>query len=336
MEAKQFAQVYRSELSERRRQYGVLPELMYEAREWSYHFGQILHRHLAAPSVPQVEATEVLPDYNNWLLRKFPPLEASLVSRQSEESNKAFSELGFHRLNVAMQSLWYPVLNGGWNNDRAGRDLHIRNTQDLLALNGLRYYLAREEAATMQANYAYFAEQHKEFSRRVEGALNELDAAIILTEVIRKRPDLTVVPGPVQFEHGLRSRHNVDFLITSEQGTAVGIQVKSKVFEEHREHYDTERIVLLDAGADFGNVRARRIKPGSSRTRQVSWAGMICASRVGAIPSHGEQLSVLKSQGLDPRFITRQKMIAQQVLHGIRPRWDEAIRLVSPRILERV
>lgn len=336
MEASQFASVYRSNLTEQTRQSGVLPELMNEAREWSYRFGQALHRHLLAPEEHQAEDAELMLPYSTWLNQALPVVEQAAWALNTPESLKAANELGFHRLNMGMRPMWLPVFNGGWNCDPSLRSLSIHNTQDLLALQGLRYYVTREKISGLQTDYVYFAEENGPLRNSYEGMLNELDAGIVLTEIVRKRPDLTVVPAPMQFERGFEGRYNVDFLVISERGKAVGVQVKSKVKDEHRGRYDAERVVLLDANTELGNVRAKRTRTGSSAVRQVSWAGMICAQRVGAIPSHGERVGLLQNQGLDLRFINRQKMVAKTILRGVRPRWEEATAQAGPRILSRV
>ena len=309
---------------------GLPNEDMYPARDWSHRFGQILHDHLNAPNTPIDTAESALEGYAEWVNIDFPKLQERLmIQGESQEIRaKAQNELNFHNLNRTMADMWNPVVSGGWKEiSTTERESIINELQDLLALTALHFYARREKASI-----AYFDQSTALSRASFEGVVNEYDAAVVLLEVVKKRPDLTVVPAPLQFEHGDKSL-NADFVVISQEGKAVGVQVKSSVKNGDVVNYDPKRIVLVDGRIDFGNELARRTNPRQSDREIVTWAGLICMSRVAySIKPYGPRSKELQ-QSLTGTHLAGMKMRAKSLLGGVRPNFHEATHVVSERVL---
>jgi len=312
-----------------------LPELMRDSRALAQRFGQVLHTYLLHPGKPVSEIPGVVTDYVDWLNTGFIPLLSKLNATDSPEGNHALNELNFHSLNMCMGLMWLPMHEGNWTLNPKERCVAISHTQDILAIRGLNAYWQREQISGIKQDYAYFSDKNNERRATFEGVLNEFDAAIVLLEVIKRRPDLTVLPAPLQFE---KSRHKtaVDFVVVSIAGQAIGVQMKSLLLSGTKDTYDSDRVVCLDAKIDFGNVLARRTTPGKSHVKQVGWAGIICAQRVKQINTIGEHQHLLKLEKLDVKTVNRNKFVACQLLKNIRPNMPEIVGRVSDRILSKV
>lgn len=286
MQSQEFIQPYRRSIPDHGLHVGEYREALYEGREWARNYGQALYDNLSGVDVnpEQYEG-----NYLSWVYDSLPTAVEGLGGFDTPQQQRALRELSFHDINAAMYPMWFPVINNGnWQSYLGDRASAINLSQNKLALGGLHYYLSRENIAGKQAGYAYFDKDNEAVRHHIEGIANEYDAGVVLMEAIKPYPDLTVVPGPPQFEHDMdRSHVAADYVVVSTEGKAVGVQVKSSVSKDQLDHYDPSRIMLIDASADFGNSRVLRTKQESSQLKRVGWAGVICAQRVSGIKTHG-------------------------------------------------
>lgn len=232
---------------------------------------------------------------------------------------------GFHLLNINMLEQWR-----GLPPEQPERRRTIQLQQDQIALLGLGMYVERER---LFADTQRTATPHPE-RQHIEGFLNECDAAVVLLEIQRRQPAIVnVLPAPYQFECGQRQARNADFIVLTEY-EALGVQVKSSVRDHTVSSYDRERIMLLDANLDLGNVLAKKVV-GKSTPQVQGWGGIICAQRLHTMKTEGG--GRLTGTTVDQRkAIMRMRFRARQLVHGIRPNFQRAVEQVEDRLLARL
>jgi len=295
------------------------------AQLYSYGYGHILHDSLSGQTQGLSERASQLTEYEEQA--NFSDLEMSMLANGNDWKYR--NEVNFLGLNYHMAGMWQPVINGSWN--KGGNVTPIRHTLNGLALDGLLYYQYRENYLRRRGDEAFQSEASQFVFSRMEGAMQECDATIVLVNWVKSHPNLTVVPAPAQFEHS-SGRANADLVVVDTvEKRAVGVQVKTKASEHVRRRYDPERIVVVDS-EDLGNVRvlASKNKRGGEAPRP--WPGIIAASRVLDIKTQ-------QDQNFGPQAIQtilKRKMVARQILGNLRVDYREVSREIGARILEKL
>ncbi len=246
---------------------------------------------------------------------------------------RARNEVNFHAMNRHMLGMWEPLTRGGWSSEERRRE-HITYAQSSLAVEGLFYYMSRQRIADADGSHAMFTPAYKELYERTTGIIQEVDAAIVLLDVVRRYRNLTVVPAPMQFERSRQRRRNVDFVVVdAEAGRAVGIQVKSKVNPKDFAEADKDRVVFVDGDVDLGNVKAMRTQRGKSDRRVVAWPGIIAARRMSLIKTHGKGRTQV---GGSSRNIMKLKIEAERLVGDTQVDYRGLSQVIGERILERI
>ncbi len=325
MIATEFLEVYPREMDQARIHNGVdIPEVR-GAQRYSYGYGLVAHaalrdeREQIAGLMPPLRAYEDSVPYGR--------VEAALLDTPGGWAHR--SEITFHQLNDHMRDLWTPLMAGGWPKG-LDRLRTIGIAMNSLAVEGLGYYLVREQYVRRHGSEGLYEPKMEAFLSRFTGALQELDVAIVVLDVIRRHPNLTVVPAPIQFERS-SSGANADLLvIDAQEGRVVGVQTKTTTSRRSIERYDASRVVVVDGTIDLGNVRVVRTQKGRSTTQPKPWPGIVAASRVHAIQLHGAH------QHVPPRYareIVGHKMQARQAVGTLRVDHRNLSAMISERIL---
>jgi hypothetical protein len=344
MKAAEFATAYYRNVPESNLQSDNAEIDLSSSRQWSLRFGEMLHDTLEGQHPSSAEFSDTINGYNSWYIGHFDRLAAAADNSGTEAGYSAANELNFHALNISMLSNWGALLIDGEPEWREARSGAIRLQQDILAARGLSYYVQREAAAGAGNNYQYFDEANKRGRGSFEGRANEFDAAIVLLEVMQRRKDLTVLPAPLQFEKfshhtSSETRANIDFIVLRDDEQVAGIQVKGRVHADDFKKYDSNRVILVDAGNDLGNERSVKTGPRSRDIRLASWGGLICAQRVTRIKTVGKnslaQYAVGDNrhlQSLAQRSILQKQFRAKQLTLGLKP----YLQIGTERIAERL
>ena len=282
MNSADFASVYRRSIPEAEQEYGPAVEGLASVRFWDNAYGEVLHDRLTSGERVNVDRYDNLsyPDFCVSALTNLP----GTIDRAAipyEQKQRLLGELSFHIHNNAMHPMWFPLLEGNtaFANEQDRLRL-ISYSQGMIALQGLSYFVQRERLAGKQTLFSYFNTEHEYQRKFTEGLTNELDAGLVLMQVVKSMPDLTVVPGPKQFEcDGTRNvPYAADFVVVSSTNKAVGVQVKSFISDhEQADKYDKSRLIMIDGRMDLGNARVMRTQQESTRVKNVSWGGLLCA-----------------------------------------------------------
>lgn len=340
MHCEDFAGLYEPVIPDSTRRQDAFSDTLAASRDWSHQFGQILHNYLLTGQTEPDSNLRMVERYVNWQLTSFPAnYQCVYNAPDSSDKYSAMTELFGQWLQGQMLRLWQPILNGRQHN-AANHASAIQTTKEAVAFAGLAIYRERENAASAQAGYRYFDADQTMRRGIVEGALTEFDAAIVLAHSIRKLPQLTVVPGPMQFEHGRCRGNNADFVvIDTAERQAIGVQVKTAVRQEDSDKYNGDAIVLVSGTEDFGNQLAKRTRRTSSALRSVNWAGLICAHIVTQTTAHGgglaSELSAACGSNQD-KTVLLQRMLAKQMLGTVKPNLQQASGVVGKRVLARL
>lgn len=329
MKSPEFVSVYPLDLSDRQIYFGDYGEDIQEAQRRSYQIGRFLHAVLSGGH-PDTFTTEAeINEYDRWT-SNHRQLESATLDYPDMEP---FNEINFHGLNRHMLDLWKPLRQGGWQSD-AERRSSIDIAQNGLALAGFGHYRAREELLRAYGGTEdFFEPQNQRAYGSFTGAIQEYDAGIILIEFMRRNPNVTVVPAPMQFER-TNSRTNVDLLIIDFIGKrAVGAQVKTQVRHQHVEKYDKDRVVLIDGAVDLENVRVMRIKKGTSKEALKPWPGIIATKCVERIKTSGDRSYIATEFS---RYLNNQKFRARQLVGKYRVDYRELTARIGERILDKL
>lgn len=333
MNARDFAQAYkRDEVHDWTPQELEPPELA-RARAWSKKFGQLLFDRMACSeaAIDEREAWAGIYRYMEWARNDHPALTIALEQNLSPDALHLYNENNFHTLNGAMADMWRGIIYPAGFEDPFMKKNLTSMAQYNVAMNCLRFYRTREKFAAEKQRFSYFNDEMSEVRNTFEGAAAEMDAAIVLMEITKQYPHLTVVPAPAQFEHQCK-RYNADFIMYG-QGQAVGVQVKTSVTDADVQAYDNKRIVLIDSKVDLGDSLVKRTSKNRYDPHVVTWAGLVCAQFMHAIPTTGPYVKQLQRMGLEPRTVMQWKMEARHLTRGIKPNLAVARQRIGERIM---
>lgn len=309
--------------------------LMQEPRQWSMTLGKAAHAFISQETlIPE----QLMQDYSDWDMTIFARMNRIIpaVKGSPEEEAAAYTELHFHELNFAMQEMWRPmVTTEAWNPDR--RRSAINNAQGLLGVMGVQRSLARRSIIDRWGTEELFGQttpDHAPF-RSFVGTMQEIDAGIVLLEVMRRHKNLTVIPAPQQFRRGKEKGLNVTFLVLdTATDQAVGVRMRPRVFASHAQEADKDRVVLIDGMTDFGNIKSVRIQKGSSKERSVPWPGTIAAKQACRIKVHGR--GKIQGAAKTPQQTMLYKIEARTLAGSTRVDLNDLSNKVGERILAKL
>jgi hypothetical protein len=328
MIASEFLQVYPREMTEWQIHHGVdIPEVR-DAQQNSYGYGMVAHAALRGEWEQIVDLLPPLVEYTRKT--NFNHIEATLLETPGGWDHR--NEVSFSQLNEHMGDLWRPLVMGGWPK-KMDRERTISLAMNSLAMEGLTSYLVREHYVKTHGSEGLYDPKSDFFINRFNGAMQEIDVAIVIMGIIRRHPNLTVVPAPIQFESS-NSGANADLLVIDvKERRLVGVQTKTTVRHSTVEKYDSSRIALIDGTIDLGNVRVVRTKKGRSTTEPKPWPGIVAASTVHSIPMYG------KNQQVPAHFaplVMRYKMRAREAVGNLRVDHRDLSATINDRILNKL
>lgn len=313
MQAENFVSSYRRELPNHGPE-NETSEFVRSARKYSGAFGQHLHDYLANQE-PDVAYAEFEGQYTGWQHTMYQPhLNVQIrkdkifdpATETSPQQLKEFSEQNFHLLTSALLPMWQSLLDGETGKNPGAKT--IKQLQGRLALTGMPLFSTRAALGD-----EYFEDTYREKRATIEGTLNEIDAAIALLEIAKRRPHLHIVPGPYQFEHQDREFNSDLIAIDTEQQTVVGAQVKSRALDSNIEHYDKDHVMVIDGDCDLQNTSSRRFDRLSSQISRIGWAGLLAATVVRDLPSKGREATAYTSR-YPIAYLMKQKSTVRQTV----------------------
>lgn len=218
------------------------------------------------------------------------------------------------------QSQWHQILTGHDVHPDAWRRSQIgvaNNAATTIAHRDLLY----------DAGALYLPELEP-LRKTITGVLAEADALITLLEVARTEIGLSVIPAPPQFE-AYAGAANADFLVLDlVREQIMGIQVKSSGAHEHRERYDPDRIILIDASLHLFGTLSRRTRLGHSDTSTRSWPGQVTGHFLNGISPSRPQWP-----WLDRRELAAARGSIRNIVTQARDRNHEATEIVREKVL---
>jgi hypothetical protein len=224
--------------------------------------------------------------------------------------------------------MWRNLMNGRWG-AKDHRTALIAQAQNMIALEGYFYYAARQMMVERTGAYVLFEPNAKDFFDRINGLMQEFDAAIVLLDAVRRHTDWIMVPAPLQFER-TRAQTNVDMVVINlARRRAIGVQVKTTVRQSHLDQADTDRVIFVDGNLDFNNVRAMRTQRGRSAEKVVPWPGLVSIKRASVMQTQGKASAGVLSSSF---YAARTKQQAQRLVGDLRIDYRE----MSARIAERI
>lgn len=341
MRFEDFAAGYEAELPDNFVHFGLQAEALYAARQWSYDIGRsthaLLRNEIDNPSTRMTD--EKWRSYQEWTRGSGMVQMANDIDKLDDPARaESYNEVNFHCMNSDMFGMWIPLwYEKSWAsspNPNLRRDW-IKSSQEGLARSGLLLYLLRERYIARRGGTESIYEKEDVIYKARTGAMQEIDAAIVLLDVMRRNPDITVVPAPLQFERGKRSNRNVDFLaLHATQKTAVGIQVRSRLNSKDYVNADTERVVFLDGDTDLGNVRAVRVRQKSSQERIVPWPGIIAVKHFERVKSHGKGKNLRAAR--NPQRTLQEKIAAKNLVGNIDVDFSDLSTVIGQRIMQKL
>jgi hypothetical protein len=323
----EFLQAYPRLLTPDQIHHGVeIPEVR-EAQAYSYNYGLVAQaalrdeREQIEPLMAEIAEFEATHDFHE--------IEMGLLDHPDGWENR--NELNFFGLNDLMGDLWAPLITGSWKGINRQRLLNV--AMNSLALDGMSYFAIREQFVRRYGTEALYEPQNEPFLKRFIGAVQEIDTAIVVLDVVKNNPGITVVPAPMQFERS-SSGANADLLVIDiDDDRMMGVQVKSTVRDETVAKYDAGRIAIIDGSIDLGNVKVVRTRKGKSTQQVKPWPGIVAASRVHNIQLHG------KHQYVPTRYLGHLagvKMFATQMVGSLGVDHRQLSAAVSERIMSRL
>lgn len=315
--------------------HGDQPALIHPAQELSYGFGRLLHRSLmhgdalhpdilADPSMPT--GKEGMRLYKSWS----EGVEELGLEALKLEEYRAFTELNFHRMNGYMLGMWEPIIDGKWSSE-GNRQHRIRASQQAIALAGFSHYSTRQEFVDESGSHILHEDSIvKTLFDRVGGIVQEMDAAVVLLEVVKQNPNLTIVPAPLNFERTRNKSVNVDHVVVDvANNSAVGVQVKTAVRRGDFNNADHERVVFVDGTTDLDNVMAQRTRRNSSSETVKPYAGIISAKLVSQM-----KVDLKKSHGWRNTRKTSQR--SKELVGDVRLDYQTIVEEIGSRILAKL
>ena len=335
------------------------PADVFEAMaRWDHTFSAILYAYLSGESVEVGEEIAAklsnpnafIDEYDEWERQAETDLGEAVGRIETEMDARLMGKGDFHALNTDMSYMWFPLLVGGWGENDSRRLMIINAVQDQLAHRGMEYYKEREQLANKRSTKdqtSFFTNGFRHYRRWFNGHVNEIDGGIVLLEMIKPYPNLTVVPAPQTFERAKDDSTNADYLVIDmDKREVVGVQAKSMLIvsqynedgtEIPRKDYESDRIVVIDCSAELGNAAIRRFTTNTSKERRYSWPGLISAYRILNLPVHGPDSwrgKVLYEQNGNPKGTLAQKLMAKQALRDApKSMFKEATKNLTGRII---
>lgn len=246
-----------------------------EAHSWAHSIGVHLHDYFsgAADRLQVHEAVAMLAEYRQWNVDNFVGT-VRWIERLAGGGN-GVRAMHFHTLSFGLLGMWRPLLGAGPPPSVKER----RQSQIRLALHAARMTIKRHE--NLEGNHRSDDPAAASILQMQNGMLSETDTAIVILEMVRRSPDIVVIPAPPQFESGSPGR-NVDlFVIDVRAETVNGIQVKTSLHHSRQVlASQREGLVFVDGVTDLGNQRLARRSPNSSTKVLTAWPGLISAHYV--------------------------------------------------------
>jgi len=341
MESQKFAEAYPYDLWPSEIRNGKHSRYTYEAQDYSYKWGRVLHAALGNAALDTFVDVKDELGYYDWIQNGLESVQHKVMEAPIDVARGGLNQLNFHLLNDRMRWQWKPLRAKSWDSD-AQRSQEISKAQHFLALDGLQTYIDRERFIQQHGGeHALFTPEYGELHEGYTGMIQEYDAAIILLDVVRKHRELCVVPAPAQFEHSSDRQRNVDFVVVDfVNERAVGIQVKSLVQKADVEQADAERVIFLDGNIDLNNIKV--VKPLKNKKTEITtpWPGIIAAKRVDAIKSYGRQALYFPqthflTHNKSPSLV-QMKLAARKLVGNLKVDHQELATRIESRILHKL
>lgn len=325
---------------------GIDPDVahgIHTARRWNRFLGIVVYDYLADRQVDTARIEEKIGQYSAWLDSAEYYDLAKAVALDEEKLIPLAQELHFHNLTAAMGNMWYPITRGSWEAAPLSRNVARQQSQSFLSGEGAGLYMIRNSSVYGDSVYAYFSGTSRLYRNSFESRLSEYDTGVVLLEFMKEKKWVTVIPSPKQFEQtsNLNEATNFkkpqsDFLVIEHEPLmpklVIGAQVKNRVLPRHVDEYDPQRVVLIDAVADFDDTRMAKIEEGERNLHKIVWCGQICLERMGGIKTSGKH-SFDRYADVDKQALLREQMKIRAGMGKKSNRLKRAVGHVSVRIL---
>jgi hypothetical protein len=331
MRSQEFVRPYSPEIHVHSDDMGLQAQYMGEARYWGDVFGTVLHNVMRGEGPGFTNSLD--DQYAEWSESGMPETARQLNGLEPISRTRGLRELHFNILNTAMRGMWEPLVQDGWDSPEKRRK-HNKFAQEQLAIQGLQWYAEREMFVVNGDAHRLFEPDQINIHTTLTGMIQKVDTALVLLEVVRKDPDLTVIPTPPVFSRTRKPQLNMNFaLIDHAQSKVAGVRTTSKLSGEKFDAVDHNRIVHVDGDVDFNNVRSVRTRRTSSDQRTISWPGLVAAKRMERIKTYG---AATAHTGMSPTQLIKLKAIARSMTRGLRLDYDALPGIISSRILEKL
>jgi hypothetical protein len=286
-------------------------------------YGMLLHDLLrGAPDDPAVRFPAVHEGFQAWARIHLDALVRAVSPGAGAPDFSGAGDLVFGQLSMGLARSWSRAFLG----TRVDR-VALRSMQLFLAALSVNIQSARDAAADAELD-----DDLETSLRAVQwGMLTEIDTAIVLLELAKAQPWMTVLPAPAAFESAAGAA-NADFLVLDlERGEALGVQAKTRVRDAAAfGRYRSDRVVLVDGWADLGNVRLVDI-PRRSDRRAVTWPGLIGAHHLAGVGDRSQDM--LRAH--DPAWLAEKRTRARGLTAATRDYRRRALGAVGDRVLPR-
>jgi len=283
-------------------------EFIDDSRQWARYFADELHTFMLNDGTqenPKQFHGQIL-KYRMWSERSLPYVLSTLSSEQQSGNDRVLNELSFHRLNTAMLPGWirlaYPEL-------QLPKDT-LETIQTDLAIDGARIAIMKKRQLAKLSS----AEDTTEAIDKMGGIQTEIDAAIVMSEIMKSNPQLVVLPSPAQFERGHRvssSNRNSDFVaLDMDTHHAHGYNVKQGSYADHS--YDTDFVTIISGVNHMENfetvrmVQKDRFNHAHLNYVQVPKPGLIALDHFRSLPIKQTPRTLLNKEYLQLRLAARE------------------------------
>ena len=186
-------------------------------------------------------------------------------------------------LNAAFVDTWLEIDRQLIKNDQISEPL-VRKIPGMASswLRAMGAALLYQRYKLISQNYnrnedAYLEDTNSTAKAHIEGALNEIEAGIVLLDMADSNKTI-IVPAPALFERGKGT--NIDYLVFQpETSSTAGVQVKANVENTRniRSRFIDKSTVVIDGFTDFENYKNvfYRDDRGKPCNRKISFAGSI-------------------------------------------------------------
>lgn len=250
-------------------------ELMEEPRLWASFFDRQLFSLLkGASGGTALDIDEQLVNYEYGWIEPF--LEESIHESHSLAffngiAASAVNELNFHVLNKEFLPVWRHALLPEMYPQLSIEEIEAMQTR--LATRGAELKHIKSDAMEWQK----IEKTPLGLVAAINGQLTEIDAPIVMLNIMKKYPELLLLPAPPQFESASVSNRSIDYIvIDTERLQSRGLQIKTyidsianasklskaKTTYKPTRKYDDEFVTLIDGTIDLGNSIVR-FSPGN-------------------------------------------------------------------------